>query len=236
MAGSGYPILNNGTFGLVPAIAELGRHMPFIAVSRLIAAAIILTASPSTWGNETPQSLTDPLLGLRYKLAQVQFEPVSAALTAACPVLAGSERMNGVWFIYARTLDASGKTYYVIDGYEIRHRPEPPDLSRYEVSGFGMIIGHTLDQCEVIEADARQVFQDRVFEDALPQHVMKRLADDYVSRMLKAFGGVDKLTAEIARQRVKLDSLPEELSHAIRDIRRKNGFYKVDIVKPTPGN
>lgn len=200
--------------------------MPSIAISRLIAAAMILTACPSTWGNETPQFLTDPLVGLRYKLAQVQFEPVSPGLAAACPMLAGSKRMDGVWFIYARAPDAAGKTYYVIDGYEVRHRPPPPDLPRYEGSGFGMIIGQTHDRCEVMESDARQVFQDRVFEEALPQHVMKRLADDYVSRMRKAFGGADKLTAEIARQRVKLDSLPEELSHALKDIRRKDGFTK----------
>lgn len=196
--------------------------MPFTAISRLITAVMILIACPATWGNETPQFLSDPLLGLRYKLAQVQFEPVSAGLGAACPMLAGSERMDGVWFIYARALDAAGKTYYVIDGYEIRRRPAPPDFPRYEGGGFGMIIGQTHDRCEVIESDARQVFQDRVFEEALPQHVMQRLAVDYVSRLRKAFGGTDKLNAEIARQRVELDSLSEELSYALRVVRRKN--------------
>lgn len=189
------------------------------ALNRLVALGLILMAGPVFATQDAPRFLRDPLLGVRYETAKVKFEPVPAALTGACPMLAGSERMDGVWFIYARVPDAAGKTYYVIDGYEIRRRPEPPELPRYEGEGFGMIIGQTHSQCEVIEADARQVFQDRVFEEGLPHHVMKRLADDYVSRMREAFGGADRLDAELRRQRIELHSLPEELSHALRDVR-----------------
>jgi hypothetical protein len=218
MAKSGYPILNNGTSGLVPVIVKRGHLMPSIVLERVVAACLILMTSSLSSAYESPRFLRDPLLGARYELAKVKFEPVSREMIAACAMLAGSKRADGVWFIYARTHDATGKIYYIIDGYEIRRRPRPPDLPRYDGEGFGMIIGQTHDRCEVIEADARQVFADRVFEDDLPQHVMTMLADDYASRMARAFGGSGRLALELKAQRIDTNALPTELRGAFKSI------------------
>ena len=194
--------------------------MHSIAHNIVAVAVVIVTAAPLASVSASPSILQDPLLGLRYEVATTRFEPMPADLAAKCSVLAGSENMGGVWFVYARARDATGKSYYLVNGYEIRRRPAPPDLPKYETGGFGMLVSVQGDQCALIDADARQVFDDRIFDEELPQDVLQRLATDFAARLAAAFGGVDRLGAELMSQRVDLDALPIELRNAFRGLRQ----------------
>lgn len=183
------------------------------------AAALLVSIACATAAAKPPRVLQDPLLGLRYDAHAIRFEAIPNELIAQCPFLAGSGTVKGVWFIYARAIDASGRAFYLLNGYEIRLRPLPPAFPRYETGTYGLLISTTHDQCAVIDADARQFFADRMVDDALPQDVLQRLANDYAARMTRAFGSVDKLGTALGRQRVDFNALPAELQTALREIR-----------------
>jgi len=74
-------------------------------------------------------------------------------------------------------------------------------------------------ECLVIDNDARETFRSPVFNDEYPQDIHQRLAIDFAARLSSAFGGKEKLRAQILKQRVDLDMLPDELRHAFRDLR-----------------
>lgn len=74
--------------------------MPSIVLERVVAACLILITSSLPSAYESPRFPRDPLLGARHALAKVKFEPVSREMIAACTMLAGSKRADGVWFIY----------------------------------------------------------------------------------------------------------------------------------------
>lgn len=192
-----------------------------IVRKQFIAAIVLCVASAAIHAHAAPRFLRDPLLGLQYAPSKARFEPVPPCVLSRCRGLAGDEYMRGVWFVFARADDATGRIFYLINGYEIRSRPEPPDFPRYETGGYGLIVMVRQDQCEVIDADARQSFDDRLFTEELPQDILQRLATDFAVRLKKAFGGKEKLRIEIVNQHIDLDALPEELRASLRDLRCK---------------
>jgi len=194
--------------------------MSFIALKRFLATALLYTAHAS-FAQAQPRFLQDPLLGLRYEPAKVRFEPVPSQVMSKCAVLSGNEHIHGVWFVFAVAGDATGQIFYLVNGYEIRSRPEPPNFPKYSAGGYGLLLVVKAHECRLIDADARQSFDDRIFDEEFPQDIVQRLANDFSARMKKAFGGGDQLGVEIVNQRIDLDALPVELKSSLRNLRAK---------------
>lgn len=183
--------------------------MHSIARSRIITAALFAFTSCSVLAAEPgPRILAEPVLGLRYEAARVKFDSLPADALEHCETMRDNEYGRGIWFIYAQTTDPSGRTYYVSGGYEIR--TDEPKHRRYLTGDLGAVFFTERGTCTYIDT-ARQVFEDRLFDDELPEPILKALAADIGKRFVKAFGGTDKLRAELQKQHVDKTALPPEL-------------------------
>lgn len=157
--------------------------------------------------------MREPVLGLRYETARVKFDPLPAQALADCETLIDNDYSKGVWYVYAQATDASGRIYYAVGGYEIRNNV-PPHL-KYDNDGFGVLFFTDRGTCTVIDMP-RQVFDDRLFDNEMPQSVLKQLAADLVARLARAFGGPDRLRLELRNQHVDPESLSPELREAFK--------------------
>lgn len=136
--------------------------MSSIAHNRFAAVALLLIAAGPFFAHAQPRFLQDPLIGLRYEPAKIHFEPVPPQVVSKCEVLSGTEHIRGVWFVFGIAGDATGRTFYLVNGYEIRSKPEPPDFPRYSAGGYGLLLVVNGLECKLIDADARQSFADRL--------------------------------------------------------------------------
>jgi len=187
-------------------------------VRRLLTPFLLVLACASALGAPPPRMLQEPLLGLKYDRERVKFEPLPAKLASGCHALNDSDEISGVWFVFAKANDASGRTYYLLNGYDIDRKPANIN-QQYTAGGFGFILGMNGDKCEVLDGDARQLFSARVFDDEFPFDMMQRLAADFAVRLTRAYGGADALRQELIKQRISLEAQPEEVRHALKEIR-----------------
>jgi hypothetical protein len=218
-AETGFPTSYKEISGLVPvtAINDRGQAMPSIAISRIIAAALLAasTAASAAGGNKPPRVLAVPVLGLRLPLERLNLEVFPDGLRANCGQIEDEFRTSRVW-IFGRARDAA-KTYYVLTGYTKRLKPEP-DQHRYEYWPDGVVFTVQGDKCG---GDGAQETFDRPDPNAdndgnVPPRILKVLARDLASNTVKAFGGPDKLRAEIKSQRIDFNQLPEDLQEAFK--------------------
>lgn len=161
-----------------------------------------------------PRILREPVFGLRYESAKIKFERLPSSAIANCPTLADDENSRAVWYVFGQASDSASKTYYVIGGYEIRAGVPYPH-QRYETEGLGVVLSIEGSTCTIIDS-ARQVFDDRLFDDELPQSILKRLAHDVTKRLVGAFGTAGRLETEFANQRIDREALPPELAQALQ--------------------
>lgn len=183
-----------------------------IAIKCIVAAALAGCASCSVLAAAPgPLVLTEPVLGLRYETSRVKFDPLPAHALTNCETMRDNEYGKGVWFINAQATDSSGRTYYVSGGYDIR--TETP--GRYETAGLGAVFFTDRGSCTYIDI-ARAVFDDRIFNDELPEAVLRLLAADVAKRLVKAFGGAEKLKTELRNQHIDKDALPPELLETLK--------------------
>lgn len=183
-------------------------------LERIIAAALVAFISPTVLAAEPgPRTLNEPVLGLRYETARVKFDSLPAHALVNCETMQDNEYTDGVWFIYAQATDSSGRTYYISGGYDIRK--DAPKHLKYETGGLGAVFFTDRGTCTYIDM-ARQVFDDRMFDEELPESILKLLADDFAKRLVKAFGGADKLRTELRNQHVDKEALPPELLAALK--------------------
>jgi len=187
-------------------------------VRKLLAPFLLVLACASALGALPPRMLQEPLLGLQYDRERIKFEPLSAKLASECHALNDSEEISGVWFVFAKASDASGRTYYLLNGYDVDSKPASAD-QQYTAGGSGFILGVNGDKCEVLDGDAQQLFSARVFDDEFPFDMMRRLAADFAARLAKAYGGADALRRELVKQRISVEAQPEEIRHALKEIR-----------------
>jgi hypothetical protein len=162
---------------------------------------------------DKPNVLREPVLGLRYEPSTVKFEPLPDGAIASCDTLQNDENRRAVWYIYARTIDASSRTYYVIGGYEIPARV-PPGRSKFETDGLGVTLFVEGGHCTIIDT-ARQVFDDRLNDDEMPHQTLRALAKDVADRLLRAYGSPERLKRELRNQHVDQDALPAELKESL---------------------
>lgn len=188
--------------------------MHFIALKRIIAATLLTLTSVSVLAADAgPRILSEPVLGLRYEAARVKFESLPAHALANCESIQDNEWRQSVWFIFAKTTDTLGRTYYVTGGYDIRK--DAPNHLKYETGDFGAVYFTDRGTCTYIDM-ARAVFDDRLFNEELPEHVLKSLAADMAQRFVKAFGGSERFRAELRNQHIDKDALPPELLAALK--------------------
>ena len=182
--------------------------MHSIARSRIITALVAFTSCSVLAAEPGPRILAEPVLGLRYEAARVKFDSLPAHALEHCETMKDNGYGRGIWFIYAQASDPSGRTYYVSGGYEIR--TDEPKHRRYLTGDLGAVFFTERGTCTYIDT-ARQVFEDRLFDKELPEPILKALAVDIGKRFVKAFGGADKLRAELQKQHVDKTALPPEL-------------------------
>jgi hypothetical protein len=188
--------------------------MPFIALSRFVAGAVIAVSTCSALAaRPSPRILSEPVLGLRYEAARVAFDPLPGQVLANCAQLDDNEDRTSVWFIYAQAQDASGRTYYATGGYDIpRNAPGKP---RSNTGDEGLILLTDRGSCTTLE-QVRQTFDARLFDDEITQPVLRLLAADYVKRLERAFGGAARLRTELRNQHIDKEALPAELLEALK--------------------
>jgi hypothetical protein len=162
---------------------------------------------------DQPNVLREPVLGLRYEPATVKFDPLPDSAIASCSTLQNDENRRAVWYIYARTTDASSRVYYIIGGYEIPAQVRQGQ-SRFETDGLGVTLFTEGGQCTILDT-ARQVFDDRLYDDEMPQQTLRALARDVADRLLRAYGSPERLKRELRYQHVDQDALPAELKESL---------------------
>lgn len=181
----------------------------------IVSAALSFASCAALAAAPVPRILREPVFGLHYELARVKFDPLPAQALTNCETLADNENLRSVWFLYGQARDdASGRTYYIAGGYDIWVN-EQQRYKKFEVEDLGTVFFTEPGKCTTVDS-ARQIFDDRTFDDEMPEAILKKLAVDVVRRLERAFGGAERLRAELRNQHVDLDSLPPELHDAMK--------------------
>lgn len=183
---------------------------------RLAAATLFATsiAAGAAESNQLPRFLPVPALGLRVELAGLKLESFPEELRAACSQIADDESNTGRMWIFGRAKDAAA-TYYILSGYFKRRNPEPGQR-RYAVPDNGSVFIVQGGKCG--GDDARETFEvrDPNAENTgnVPILILRDLARDLAAQTVRAFGGPERLRAEIKKQRIDINQLSPELQEA----------------------
>jgi hypothetical protein len=194
--------------------------MPCTVISKLAAAALLAisaTAAASS-SDQPPRSLTVPVLGLRLPLDRLNVDKFPEDVRATCGQIADDELYTGQVWIFGRAKDAAS-TYYVLTGIFKRRSPDPTGERRlYENWDSGLVFTVKGDKCG--GDDAVETFQvhdpDADNDGNVPIPVLRELARDLAARTVRAFGGPDRLRAEIKNQRIDFNQLPSDLQEAFK--------------------
>lgn len=212
MEETGSPISYNMTSGLGQIIAKKGQAMPFIAFKHFLAIVSLTFGTGAAAMAALPRIAQEPVLGLRYETAKVQFEPLPEEVSSQCKEYANTESWGSRLLVYA-LIHAGARTYYIVGGYRERLHPAPSE-SRYEVDDRGGVLSIEGAECTVY-GQAREVFDARFFEET-PQPILQQLAAAHARTLAQAFGGPDRLRAELRNQRIDADRLSPELLEAFK--------------------
>jgi len=161
-----------------------------------------------------PRILREPVLGLHYERARVKFDLMPPQALVNCETLADNKYRRSVWYVYGQVRDASGRTFYVTDGYSEKLDGRPLHR-RFSTEGSGWVLYHDAQSCEPYDA-AREVFDQQMVDSVVTPSILKQLAVDVVRRLERAFGGPDQLRQELRNQRVNFDLLPPDLHEAMK--------------------
>lgn len=182
------------------------------ALKRGVISTLIYLVSCASFASDTPPSiLKDPVLGLRYDISKTKFEPLAKTEASKCQT---NENRTSVMFVYGKYTDNSSRTYYVLGGYDVWKYPDKPQ-EKFEADEYGAVFYIQGDKCIHLD-EARQTFIDRVFNDEMSPQVLQALATDAATRLVRAFGGADRLKVELRNQRVDMTDLPVELRAAFK--------------------
>jgi hypothetical protein len=192
--------------------------MPSTVISRIAAAALfaISATAAATNSDKPPRFLTVPVLGLRLPLDRISLEPFPEDLRVTCPQLYDEELFTSRVWIFGQARNAAS-TYYVLSGYSKRLNKEP-DQKLYEFWDTGAVYTVTGTKCGGDDAEETfEVHDPNADNDGnVPIPMLKALALDLAARTVKAFGGPDKLRAEIKAQRIDFNRLSPELQEAFK--------------------
>lgn len=194
--------------------------MLYTVISRLAAAALLAisaTAAASS-SDQPPRFLTVPVLGLRLPLDRLNVDKFPEDVRATCGQIADDELYTGQVWIFGRAKDAAS-TYYVLTGIFKRRSPDPTGERRlYENWDNGLVLTVKGDKCG--GDDAVETFEvhdpDADNDGNVPIPILRELARDLAARTVRAFGGPDRLRAEIKNQRIDFNQLPSDLQEAFK--------------------
>jgi hypothetical protein len=192
--------------------------MPSTVIRRLAAAALfaISTTAAAANSDKPPRFLTVPVLGLRLPLERINLKPFPEDKRVNCPQLYDAELFTSRVWIFGQAKDAAS-TYYVLSGYSKRINKEP-DQKVYEFWDDGAVYTVTGTNCGGDGAEETFEVHDPNADDNgnVPIPMLKALAFDMAAQTVKAFGGPDRLRAEIKAQRIDYNRLSPELQEAFK--------------------
>jgi hypothetical protein len=184
--------------------------MPSIVTKCAIVAALFtLTSAVASAADKPPRYLNEPVLGLRLD-ASAKLDPLPEDVRALCVQIADNEYSTARMWIFAQASDA-GAAYYVVGGYSKLRHPDPGE-HQYEPTTHGGLMSVTGNTCAGDPADEAM----HAPSDEVPLSILKQLARDLATRLVRAVGGADKLRAEIKNQRIDFDRLSPELQEAFK--------------------
>jgi hypothetical protein len=122
--------------------------------------------------------------------------------------------------IFGQTRNA-GASYYVLGGYTKRLKKEP-EQKLYEYWDSGSVFTVTGNKCGGDDAEETFEVHDANADNNgnVPIPMLKALAFDLAARTVKAFGGADRLRAEIKAQRIDFNRLSPEIAGGIQALLR----------------
>jgi hypothetical protein len=192
--------------------------MPSTVISRIAAGVLfaISTTAAAANSDKPPHFLTVPVLGLRLPLDGIKLEPFPQDLLVTCGQLYDKEFFTSRVWIFGQARNA-GATYYILNGYAKRLNKEP-DQKFYEYWDHGSVFTVTGNKCGGDDAEETFEVHDTNADNTgnVPIPMLKALAFDFAARTVKAFGGADRLRAEIKAQRIDFNRLSPELQEAFR--------------------
>jgi hypothetical protein len=192
--------------------------MPCTVISRLAAAALfaISATAAASSSSQPPRFLSVPVLGLRLPLDGLKLDKFPEDIRATCGQIADDEQYTGHVWIFGRAKDAAS-TYFILTGYFKRRSPDP-ERRLYELWENGSVFTVRGGKCGGDDADETFDVRDLNADNDgnVPIPILKALALDLAARTVKAFGGADRLRAEIRNQRIDFDRLSPELQEAFK--------------------
>lgn len=191
--------------------------MPSTVISRTVAAILfaVSTTAAAMESVKPPRFLTVPVLGLRLPLDRANLEAFPDELRLTCSQIEDEYRTSRVW-VFGRANDAA-KTYYVLTGYTKRLHPEPGQRL-YEYWNDGIVFTVQGDKCggDGAEETFENPDPDAENNGNVPIPILRELARDLAVRTVRAFGGPEKLRAEIKNQRIDFNQLPSSLQETFK--------------------
>jgi len=91
-------------------------------------------------------------------------------------------------------------------------------FSRNITDEYAPIIMLQHQACVIIEHEGPYRLADDDFTEDYSRDIQQRLMIDYANRLVAAYGGKDKLRIELLNQYVDMDTLPEALRYAFRNL------------------
>ncbi|WP_156398128.1 hypothetical protein [Duganella sp. Root336D2] len=185
-----------------------------ITIKGLCAAALLAVLCASASAQESkhpPQSLRDPILGLRLPSAGLKLDPVPEDIRALCAQMADSETWTTRQWIFGVAKNSTD-TYYLVNGYSKRRNPKPGERPYLQHKDGGV---YKVSGTECTGDPARETFVVRDPRQ-IPREVLQELAQDLVTRLARAAGGEQRLRAEIKKQRIDLHQLSPEMQEAFK--------------------
>lgn len=194
--------------------------MPSTVINTFAAAALLAlgaTAAASS-SDRSPRSLTVPVLGLRLPLDRANVEKFPEGIRATCDQIADDETYTGQVWIFGRVNDAAS-AYYIVTGIFKRRSPDPAGERRlYENWDNGLVLTAKDGKCGGDDAtETFDVHDPNAENDGnVPDPILHELARDLAARTVRAFGGPDRLRAEIRHQRIDFNQLPSDVQEAFK--------------------
>lgn len=187
--------------------------MPSTVIKHFLAAFLLAISATAfaTGSNTPPRFLTVPVLGLRVELAGLNLDKFPDELRVKCDQISDDERYTAHMWIFGKAKDAAS-TYYILAGYYKWRNPQAGQRL-YDVSEHGTIF--TIRGAKCGGDEAGEVFDVRDFNET-PLPVLQQLARDLAAQSVRAFGGPDRLRAEIKNQRIDFGTLSPELQEAFK--------------------
>jgi hypothetical protein len=191
--------------------------MTCTAFSRLTAAALFaISANAAAFSSDQPpRFLTVPVLGLRLPLGHLNVDKFPEDLPARCPQIADVGDTSQMW-IFGEAKDAAA-TYFILSAIFKLDSPDPEGNRRlYEIWERGSVFTVQGNKCGGEDAveDFEHYKPNPENNDDVPNPILRELARDLAARTVRAVGGPDRLRAEIKKQRIDFNELPQYLQEA----------------------